>query len=307
MRIGILTLPLHTNYGGILQAYALQTVLERMGHEVKVFDKRAIDISVPPLWKIPLLYTYRYLKKISVDSKIIINREYRKKKEFPIIKKNTQKFIDRYIHTFGIDCFDELHNDDFDAIIVGSDQIWRPKYFIRLWGGDFSNAFLNFTSSWNVIRIAYAVSFGTNEWEIPMDQIDILSKLSNNFHSISVREKDGLELCSSYLSIHAEQVLDPTLLLNTTDYVSISREHWENNTDTQLFCYVLDRNDEINKLTEIVSKHKGIPPFFFNNNNIQDDIESRIYKTVERWIQSFVEAEFIITDSYHDCVLSIFL
>lgn len=37
MKIGILTLPLHTNYGGILQAYALQTVLERMGHEVVVF------------------------------------------------------------------------------------------------------------------------------------------------------------------------------------------------------------------------------------------------------------------------------
>lgn len=33
MRIGILTLPLHNNYGGILQAYALQTVLERMGHK----------------------------------------------------------------------------------------------------------------------------------------------------------------------------------------------------------------------------------------------------------------------------------
>ena len=39
MKIGILTLPLHTNYGGILQAYALQTVLERMGHEVVVIDK----------------------------------------------------------------------------------------------------------------------------------------------------------------------------------------------------------------------------------------------------------------------------
>lgn len=39
MRIGILTLPLHTNYGGILQAYALQTVLERMGHEACLIEK----------------------------------------------------------------------------------------------------------------------------------------------------------------------------------------------------------------------------------------------------------------------------
>lgn len=39
MRIGILTMPLHINYGGILQAYALKTVLERMGHEVLVINE----------------------------------------------------------------------------------------------------------------------------------------------------------------------------------------------------------------------------------------------------------------------------
>lgn len=48
MRIGILTLPLHTNYGGILQAYALQTVLEKMGHEVVVFDTPNKTL-LPPL------------------------------------------------------------------------------------------------------------------------------------------------------------------------------------------------------------------------------------------------------------------
>ena len=45
MKIGILTLPLHVNYGGILQAYALQTVLERMGHNVLVLDTdKKLDI-----------------------------------------------------------------------------------------------------------------------------------------------------------------------------------------------------------------------------------------------------------------------
>ena len=52
MRIGILTLPLHTNYGGILQAYALQTVLERMGHEVVVFDTPN-RMPLPPLKDMP--------------------------------------------------------------------------------------------------------------------------------------------------------------------------------------------------------------------------------------------------------------
>ena len=62
MKIGILTLPLHTNYGGILQAYALQTVLERMGHEVKVINRNT-DYKLP-LWKTPLVYSKRIIKNI---------------------------------------------------------------------------------------------------------------------------------------------------------------------------------------------------------------------------------------------------
>ena len=58
MKIEILTLPLHTNYGGILQAYALQTVLERMGHEVVVFDTPNKSY-MPPLWKLPISMTKR--------------------------------------------------------------------------------------------------------------------------------------------------------------------------------------------------------------------------------------------------------
>ena len=65
MRIGILTLPLHTNYGGILQAYALQTVLERMGHEVVIFDCPLRKFKLL-IWKKPLCY-YSRLSNIQVN------------------------------------------------------------------------------------------------------------------------------------------------------------------------------------------------------------------------------------------------
>ena len=61
MRIGILTLPLHTNYGGILQAYALQTVLERMGHEVSVITTP--NKAKLPVWKWPYSYPKRMIRK----------------------------------------------------------------------------------------------------------------------------------------------------------------------------------------------------------------------------------------------------
>ena len=38
MKIGIRTQPLHSNYGGLLQNYALQQVLLRAGHEVETID-----------------------------------------------------------------------------------------------------------------------------------------------------------------------------------------------------------------------------------------------------------------------------
>ena len=58
MRIGILTLPLHTNYGGILQAYALQTVLERMGHEVEIIN---VPFTLPSISKVTIVK--RIIKK----------------------------------------------------------------------------------------------------------------------------------------------------------------------------------------------------------------------------------------------------
>lgn len=67
MRIAIITLPLHINYGGILQAYALQTVLERMGHTVEILQKK--DLSFHNKWLMPLVYAKRLVKKIFFDKK----------------------------------------------------------------------------------------------------------------------------------------------------------------------------------------------------------------------------------------------
>ena len=97
MKIGILTLPLHTNYGGILQAYALQTVLERMGHEVVVFDKILPEPSLP-LWKCPFVYSKRLVNKLLGRKDNIVFLEKYVSKIKPIIQQNTNKFIKNYIH-----------------------------------------------------------------------------------------------------------------------------------------------------------------------------------------------------------------
>ena len=186
MRIGILTLPLHTNYGGILQAYALQTVLERMGHEVVVFDTPNRRF-LPPLWKMPLSFTKRTILKIfGKINRVFIERHYNKTR--PIIAKKIQPFIDKHINRKEIRSFYNLQSEDFDAIVVGSDQVWRVVYFPGLWlGQQIENAYLDFTKNWTIKRIAYAASFGTNNWEYNEEQTKNCGQLLSMFDAVETR------------------------------------------------------------------------------------------------------------------------
>ena len=211
MKIGILTLPLHTNYGGILQAYALQTVLERMGHQTVVLNhKRKYSL---PAWRLPLSYTKRVIKKFVLGRKDIrIFAEQHQNKEYAIVSQHTQRFIDTYIHTYNVESFKSLKAADFDAIVVGSDQVWRPKYFEPMFGEGIDNAFLSFAHNWKIKRISYAASFGTEDWEYTDEYTRMCSELLGLFDAITVREESGVRLCKDKFGVDAEHVLDPTML-----------------------------------------------------------------------------------------------
>lgn len=85
MRIGILTLPLHTNYGGILQAYALQTVLERMGHEASVITTS--NKAELPVWKWPYSYPKRMIRKYILGKTEVKGITYSQYVELPVSKE----------------------------------------------------------------------------------------------------------------------------------------------------------------------------------------------------------------------------
>ena len=299
MKIGILTLPLHTNYGGILQAYALQTVLERMGHEVKVINRNT-DYKLP-LWKTPLVYSKRIIKNI-LGYKIPLFYEQKLIKEQPIIRQNTDRFIQRYIHTLNVDNYTDLKAEDFDAVVVGSDQVWRPKYF-----GKIEDAYLQFAKDWNIKRIAYAASFGTDEWEYTENQTEICKDLIKKFDAVSVREDSGKDLCKKYLDVDAEHLLDPTMLLEKEDYIRIFANSGTPQSLGTLMCYILDETPEKQSLINKISREKDLIPFRVNSKveNYKAPLADRIQPPVEQWIRGFYDAEFVVTDSFHACVFSI--
>ena len=307
MKIGILTLPLNSNYGGVLQAYALQTVLKRMGHDVlEVELKKNLRWQYPPLWKMPLSFGKRFLFKYIVrrkNQKILLERYERK--IYPLLVHDILEFISKYIKQFKVDKFIDCKGK-FDAFVCGSDQIWRYKYYL-FFEGDIANVYLKFLGDDSCKRIAYAASFGTDNWEYPAKETAECKNWIQKFDAVSVRENTGVKLCSTYYDIKAKHVLDPTMLLSKDDYVDLIEKSDVPKSTGNLFCYILDNTDEKMNVVKNIEKQRHLSSFFMNGDcgNWTEDLEKRIQPPVESWLRAFYDSEFIVTDSFHACVFSI--
>lgn len=299
MRIGILTLPLHTNYGGILQAYALQTVLERMGHQVQVIHTPFIRPKASVVTKMK-----RLLKLALGRYEGYIDFETKSNEWLPIVSRNIVPFIEKHIKWSKLyNGYTKISESDFDGICVGSDQIWRPKMLLC----DISNAFLSFAKDWNIKRIAYSASFGTDEWEYNEEATKVCQMLVKKFDAVSVREFGGVKLCKQNLNICAMHTLDPTMLLRVNDYLALIKDEPKESEANFLFSYVLDVTKEKTMLVENFADSRGmnIRKIDIEMGNHKCDIEERILPSVEFWLKSFRDANYVITDSFHACVFSI--
>lgn len=296
MRICILTQPLHTNYGGLLQAYALQVVLKRMGHEVWTEDRK---------WKRPLIVKVKQLIARMIKYKGLY---YPTDRQEQSIAQKTIPFIRKYITTTEpilSNTKKEFHKYHFDAYIVGSDQVWRPIYSYCL-----SNYFLDFTIGQHVKRIAYAASFGTSDWEFTGKQTKKCAALAKQFDAISVREDCGVFLCKKYLGVNAIHLLDPTMLLNKEDYIRLVEQERTLASGKKLMTYVLDQSEEKKAIVQKVSQALGISPnvvmpaMSFSQVG-KKYINQCVFPPVTDWLRGFIDAEYVITDSFHGTVFSI--
>ncbi len=293
MRIAILTIPLNANYGGILQAYALQTTLENMGgNDVVVLDNPYL-LNIPPKPLRPFVYAARL-----VGRKLGLYRGNIKKEEAKNnYCANTWHFVHNNIHEYFINGLKDIPKDRFDAIVVGSDQIWRP-YFFHLHFGDMPDAFLRFAEQWNVKRISYAPSFGVEKWEYSDAETIACKKCISQMDAVSCREAEGVEMCRKYLDCdNVKHVLDPTMLLTKDDYRKFVKVS-DGNTGRML-VYVMDDDEDKRRLVNKVAKERSLTPCsIYKPNEVSPP-------SVEYWLQQFEDAEYVVTDSFHACVFSI--
>ena len=299
MKVAILTLPFRTNYGQILQGYALQTVLERMGHDVEMLDDPYFNKDY--YLRYPMMCLKRAYQKLVQGKKeieVFVPEHVR-------IKQHTQRFIDRHIHRRVVRNWNAALASDYHAFIVGSDQVWRPQYFISRNRPCAELAFFSFAAEKPVKRISYAASFGTDQMEYTPSQLQVCSRHLKDFNAVSVREESGVMLCDEYFGVKAEHVLDPTMLLRKEDYVGLIPRDISP-VEGNMLVYILDESDSTRRFISDLSQNKGLKPFRVNAQNGDNvPLADRIQPPVEKWLQGFADAEFVITDSFHACVFSI--
>lgn len=301
LKIGILTLPITDNYGGILQAVALYRTLHNQGHDVVLVYKKFYHKEV--LWKniiknILIKMPFHDFKKIKTNYKL--NKKKLDMKFFhrPFIEKEIFNISKDLCSKQNLENF--VKKENFDAVIVGSDQVWRKQYINDIF---YKSYFLDFVNGSKTKKIAYAASFGKDHWEGENDSDDI-SKLLKDFTAISTREKSGVDICKNTFAFSdATHVLDPTILMNKEFYIKeiILKYDVSKIQKNGLVTYVLDEEDEKKEIINFVKEKLEVN----NIHHLKGFDSSKITYSVPEWLASFANADFVVTDSFHGMVFSI--
>lgn len=284
--LGILTFLGTQSHGACLQAYALKHRISELGYEVELINYECAEI------------------KKSMDKRKPSNAKSLKSflgalKRYPYIKKRYKKFEDYRKEKLGVESLSSnIDWNDYDGIVVGSDQIWN----LELTGNDY-NFFLENVKD-DKKKLTYAASMGVEAF--PLENEDKCLKLVSKFSTVNVREQ---QLCT-YLNEKLpnkkiDNVIDPTLLL--------SPEVWEAESPKEPIKkgrYMLvhfpangkENWDEIYKL----AKEKGLEIVFITNQIVKKkDCECLYSVSPIEYINYIKNAEIVVTGSFHTLCFSL--
>jgi hypothetical protein len=278
MKIGIVTFHWGTNYGGVLQSFALQSFLEAQGFEVQIINFSPIS------FRDSFLRCFRARHPKTVFSNI---KDYIKERNIVKFRKENLNLTDRY-YSLGEVSTNIL---SFDCLITGSDQVWNP-YGIQTHGLVY---FLPFGGE-GVKKISYAASFGCVNY--PKDVMKRIKPLLKAFSVISVREKSGLSILGNEGFNDLKLMPDPTLLLDKVDYINLMAPNKPSKIKYGFF-YTLQPNQKT--MTTIYnSVNKKIKTI--NTLNIQSSTMG-----IGQWLRTIYDSEFVITNSFHGVIFSLLL
>lgn len=282
-----------SNYGGILQAYALTKVLRNMGIKAsqicyEMTSAYSLERRIKMKAKKWLAEVKQY-KKLSVLRKIKKREKIVQKAAKDIIPHTKKAYSEKNIQS----CLGE-----FDSFITGSDQVWSqewPAYF------------LSFVPEGRK-KIAYAVSVGNSM--LPQNEIEYIKKYTKTFTAISAREEETANKLDEIIeNTKVELVIDPTLLLESNDWKEVTSPRII--SSPYLFCYFLGSDPCLRKLASEYAKEKNLIivtiPHMQQRVEVNDlnfgDVQ--VFNASPQDFLSYIQyASAIFTDSFHASVFS---
>lgn len=307
--IGLLTCFEHHNYGSMLQAYATEIAMEKLGVEYKTIKKRrSRDYMKQPLW------LYMMKKLLVLDYRLWWGKQKikRAKKQNPTFAENA-KLRESYFNDFSSTMFhttDFAPKDrtsleqmalEFDGFLVGSDQLWRTD--------SIEHGFT--TMEWvpdDKLKVAYSTSMGVTK--VPCWQRKKARRFMNRFHHIALREQSACDIVKDLTGREVPVVLDPTLLLTAEEWLSIQQPDPILKGD-YILVYLLGNNPWQRDLIKEMKKRTGLKIVALQHLDeyIPSDegfADEALYAVgPKEWLNLIRHARYVFTDSFHCSVFSI--
>jgi len=273
MKVGIITFHWATNYGAVLQTYALQEALRALGHDVEIINYKPTQYD-DTLW--PFI---RFRKFLNLKSYIITRKKEAKLSEFRLeYLEQTCRFRTLKSLRKGI--------KDYDVLITGSDQVLNPSFLEHGERNGSTAYFLDFGGG-KVKRYAYAASFGVTTY--PQNLCEYVKPLIMRFSAVSSRENTGVGIFRQMGARHPVVVCDPTLLHRHDFYDRL-----------------------INDMAEPKSKSVGVTSYFLRGRDQQVAETLKVVnaslisdESIEEWISAIKHSEHLITNSFHGVMFSL--
>ena len=294
MKVGTLTFHGSHNYGSVLQAYALQKVLDDIvgegEHEIvnlrKEEQKKYYSVyDSNKTLKSFISNIYRFWHRKELKEKFIKFEDFINN-EMPLSRELSNKE----------QVSDEITK--YNSVICGSDQIWNMDSF------DFDETYLLPFKVDN--KVSYSASFGGNT-DVIKNNRDSISKYINDFNHISVRESSSKKELEKIVNKKIEQVADPTLLLDVKEWNSLIQDTTVGYEDYILF-YSLGPSKEDIELVTNISKKLGYQIIVTNTAN-RHDKKMKAIKDLSMGPKDFLalikNAKLVCTSSFHCTVFSI--
>lgn len=278
--VGVLTWHYYSNVGSALQAYALYTYIKKMGYSCEFINYRKFaDKGI----------VYKLIRSICAKITDIFPELLPEAYRFGIYRFRKKYFKESKLIKTKHDL--EVLNDEYKCFVCGSDQIWAPNVLDEEYLLPFVRA--------DKYKFSYAASIGLNS--IP-EQLKMVYKQNLEcFDAISVREKQGELLLKEFIDKKVVTVLDPTFLLEKSEWESLITKTMN---EKFVFCYFLGKSESYMDEIERFALKNDLRVVRYEPNEIKRKGIKK-YMGPEEFLAYIKDSKMVITDSFHGVALSI--